>query len=370
VPLATAPDARDGARTTFEHFDETHRFTLPRLKQAHRTMLANLPKRLLADPWALETTTAYTPGESSVAEDTRTYARQVIEGAKADSRLFFFHRQASDAHNIDTPAGLRAAVEEAAGPTAPWRDIDGIVEQWQDPTADRPYLERVWLNRSVQASRQAFDVNRWRELAQPDAVIPEGELVTLGFDGARFHDATALVATAVESGLQSMVGLWEPTGKGEWETPEQEVDAAIAEAFERWSIWRLYADPYWFEGWLAAWSGRYGSDKVISWRTNRLQQMAYALKAFDTAIHSAEISHDGNEALTRHIGAACRRETQFRDDAGARLWVIEKERPDSPFKIDAAMAAVLSWRARLDALSAGATKPTPQWHGIYIPVKS
>jgi anti-sigma regulatory factor (Ser/Thr protein kinase) len=42
VPLATAPDSRDGARTTFQVFDETHRFTLPRLRQAHQTMLANL----------------------------------------------------------------------------------------------------------------------------------------------------------------------------------------------------------------------------------------------------------------------------------------------------------------------------------------
>jgi hypothetical protein len=44
VPLASAPDARDGARTTFQHFDETHRFTLPRLVRAHQTMLANIPE--------------------------------------------------------------------------------------------------------------------------------------------------------------------------------------------------------------------------------------------------------------------------------------------------------------------------------------
>src|SRR5690606_6463961 len=40
VSLASAPDARDGARTTFQVFDETHRFVLPRMKRAHRTMLA------------------------------------------------------------------------------------------------------------------------------------------------------------------------------------------------------------------------------------------------------------------------------------------------------------------------------------------
>ena len=68
VALAAAPDARDGARTTFQHFDETHRFTLPRLMRAHQTMLANIPKRRGADAWTLETTTAPEPGTGSVAE--------------------------------------------------------------------------------------------------------------------------------------------------------------------------------------------------------------------------------------------------------------------------------------------------------------
>jgi hypothetical protein len=45
VSLASSTDARDGARTTFQVFDETHRMSMPRLKSAHRTMLANIPKR-------------------------------------------------------------------------------------------------------------------------------------------------------------------------------------------------------------------------------------------------------------------------------------------------------------------------------------
>jgi phage terminase large subunit-like protein len=90
VALATAPDARDGARTTFQHFDETHRFTLPRLVQAHRAMLANIPKRRLADAWSLETTTAPEPGTGSVAEATMNYAKAVAVGTITDSRLFFY----------------------------------------------------------------------------------------------------------------------------------------------------------------------------------------------------------------------------------------------------------------------------------------
>ena len=353
VSLASAPDARDGARTTMQVFDETHRFTLPRLKQAHRTMLANIPKRKLSDAWSLETTTAPAPGEGSVAEDTMDYARQVRDGKIADSRLFFFHRQASDNHDLTTPEGVRAAVIEASGPVAEWSDIDGIIEQWRDPTADRTYLERVWLNRLVRSADRAFDAEQWRALAQPQDV-PDGDLITLGFDGSRYNDATGIIATHVTSGYQWVVGVWEkPFGLDTWEVPVNEVEAAVKAVFERWDVWRMYADPPYWETWVAKWAGEFGAERVMEWWTNRTKAMAYAIKSFANAITSGELTHDGSPAYARHIGNAVRRELTLRDDTGATLWTMYKERPDSPHKIDLAMAGVLSWEARCDAIAAG-----------------
>jgi hypothetical protein len=353
VSLASAPDARDGARTTFQVFDETHRFTLPRLKQAHRTMLANIPKRKLSDAWSLETTTAPAPGEGSVAEDTMDYARQVHDGKIADSRLFFFHRQASDAHDLTTPEGVRAAVIEASGPVAEWSDIDGIIEQWRDPTADRTYLERVWLNRLVRSADRAFDAEQWRAIVEPQEV-PDGALITLGFDGSRYNDATGIVATDIASGYQWVVGVWEkPFGIGEWEVPVSEVEAAVAEAFGRYDVWRMYADPPYWETWVAKWAGDFGAERVMEWWTNRTKAMAYAIKSFANAITSGELTHDGNPAYARHIGNAVRRVLTLRDDTGQNLWTMYKERPDSPHKIDLAVCGVLSWEARCDAIAAG-----------------
>ena len=355
ISLASSPDARDGARTTFQVADETHRWTLPRLKAAHRTMMANLPKRKLSDAWMLEVTTAPAPGEGSVAEDTMDYARQVADGKIADSRLFFFHRQAGDKHDLTTDDGVRAAVLEASGPVAEWSDIDGIIEQWRDPTADRTYLERVWLNRLVRSSDKAFDAERWRELAQPGTVIDDGELITLGFDGSRYHDATAIVGTHVQSGHQWLLGLWEhPHGIDNWEVPEAEVEECVAAAFARWDVWRMYCDPPYWETHVAKWAGQYGEKRVLNWWTNRYKPMAYAIKAYANAMTAGELTHDGSTAFQRHIGNACRRPLAMRDETGAPLWVMQKERPDSPHKIDAAMAGCLSWEARCDALTAGA----------------
>lgn len=356
VSLSSSPNARDGARTTFSVLDETHWWTLPRLKQAHQTMMANLPKRKLADAWALEVTTAPELGGGSVAEDTMEYARAVSEGRAKEARLFYFHRQASDEHDLTTEEGARAAIIEASGPAAAWRDIDAIVELWRDPTTDRTFWERVWCNRLVKSSQKAFDVEVWRALRAGKNPVRDGDLIVLGFDGAQFHDATGIVATHVESGYQWSVGVWEcPFGReGDWQVPTDEVDDAVAVVFERYEVWRMYADPPYWQSWVAKWAGRYGEERVIEWWTNRRKPMCYALESFHTSMTDGAISHEGNEVLTRHIGNAYRHNLPQRDEQGKPLWLIRKERADSPHKIDLAMAAVLSWEARKDAIAAGA----------------
>jgi phage terminase large subunit-like protein len=353
VALAGAPSARDGALTTFEHFDETWHWSLPRLQRAHVTMLANLPKRLLADPWALETSTIYVPGEDSVAERTAAYAKEVNEGKISDPRLFYFHRQASDGYDLNDAAQLRAAVTEAAGPTAPWRDIEGICDQWQDPGADREYLERVYLNRPVATAAQAFNATAWQAAAR-DYRVEEGARITLGFDGSISDDATALIATELASGFQWPIGIWEkPPGRAEWTVDKEGVDAKVHAAFDEFEVARMYADPSKWDSWIADWAGEFGAKRVTAWPTTLYRKTATALKAYANAIDAGEVTHNGDVAFARHIGNAQRNVQPYRDDDGSPLWLIQKDRPGSPNKIDAAMAGMLSWRARLDALAAG-----------------
>lgn len=358
VPLASAPSARDGARTTFQHFDETHRFILDRLRKAHGTMLNNIPKRFRADAWSFETTTSPAPGERSVAEQTMEYAKQVAEGKVTDSRLYYYHLQASDHHDLSTPEGLRAAVLEASGADAEWSDIDGILSLVQDPEADFSYWERVWLNRPVRAADRAFNVEQWKALLKEDYQIPAGALVTLGFDGSRRQDSTAIVATEVETGFQAVVGKWERpvvVDKDQpWEVPQDEVEAAMAAAFERWNVFRLYADPPYWETTVATWSGTYGEERVVLWLTRQWRKMADAIRGFHNAIIDGELSHDGDAAYARHIGNAYKRVLPMRDEDGRSVWIIQKERSDSPNKIDIGIAGILSWQARRDALTLGA----------------
>ncbi len=354
VSLSSSPNARDGARTTFQVADETHWWTSRRLLQAHQTMMANLPKRKEADAWALEVTTAPEPGQGSVAEGAMEYARAIKEGRVKDARFFYYHRQADESHLLDTPEDIRAAVLEASGIAAGWRDIDAIVAMAQDPTTDMSYFDRVYCNRLVKSSLKAFDVREWETLAKKDYKVADKALITLGFDGAMFHDSVALVGTEIDTGFQFKLGLWEcPYGKKDWQAPVDDIVEAVEAAFERWNVWRMYADPQYWLSYIAQWAGKYGKEKIVEWYTNRYNQMCYAIEAYDTAIKGKTLSHDGSAAFMRHLGNCFKKELNRHDEQGKKLWVIQKERGDSPNKIDLTMAAILSWKARLDAVALG-----------------
>lgn len=354
VSLASSPNSRDGARTTWQLIDESHRWDSTRLIRAHRTMMANLPKRPIAEPWMLEITTAYSPGDGSVAESTMNYAREIEAGIIEDPRLFFFHRQASDGYDLSKRSDVKKAVIEASGPVADWSDIDGIVEQWDDPTADETYLERVWLNRPVMASKVAFNLDAWDENEDTEFQPREGDLITIGFDGSKWIDATAVVATHVETGFQWLAGLWEcPPGEENFEIPFSEVDLVISELFKKYKVFRMYADPPYWQSAVATWAGRYGDKVVFEWWTNRMRVMSYAIKSYADAIASGELLHGGDKHLRRHLANSVRKNLKIKDEDGKFLWVIYKETHQTPHKIDAAMASILSWEARKDAVSAG-----------------
>lgn len=364
VALANAPDQADGDRTTFQHKDETHRWVLPRHKETDQITRFNLLKRPLSDPWELSTTTMYQPGEGSVAEGTHDYAKTVASGEVTNSRLFYFHRQASPKWDLADRDQRVSAITEASGISAEWSDIDGIANQWDDPDADLTLLERVWTNRPVHGATQAFDAERWKHLFRKGYTIPPGAAVTAGFDGSRYWDATALAITEITTGHQHLFRVWArpdlPDGV-EWEVPLDQVNQAIDDLFADFDVWRMYADPSKWHGPLATWAGRYGDKRVVSWEPTRTVQQGRALRAYRSAMMAGELTHDGNPIFAAHIGNAHKRYLSQRDEDGEALWVIQKERPKSPHKIDAAQAGCWSWWARLEAIAEGLlNRPEPE----------
>ncbi|HEX5592034.1 MAG TPA: hypothetical protein VFX35_01660, partial [Solirubrobacterales bacterium] len=177
--------------------------------------------------------------------------------------------------------------------------------------------------------------------------------VVLGVDGARFRDGFAIVGTEIASGFQWNVGIWERPldADPDYEHPVNEIDAAMSEAMDRFNVQRVYIDPQWIDHLLTLWTQRWG-ELIFKWETHRNRPMATAVANFASALKAGDLSHDGDETLAQHIGNARRKSLKILGDAdGKPLWVIEKERSDSPKKMDGAMAAVISWQARGDTMS-------------------
>ena len=341
--------SRLGQRVTFVPQDETGIW----FKQNGMTKVAETQRRGLAGMGgrAEETTNAWDPTEESVAQRTAQSKRPDI---------FRIHPSPPDSLSYRNKRERRKIHKQVyAG--CDWINIDAIeAEAAELLETDPAQAERFFGNRVVSGSGKAFDAEKWDELADSGHQVPDEALVVLGVDGARFVDALAVVATEVETGFQWPVGIWErpESAPEDYEHPMDEVDGAVSEATERFSVWRIYIDPGSSTGniepLVEKWMGRWGEKHVVKWLMNRPKQTAQAIAGYTAALNTAELSHDGDPDFSRHIKNAVKWPTNAKDEYGRKLYVIGKDRPDSAEKMDGAAAGALSWEARGDAIAADA----------------
>lgn len=319
---------------------------------------------------SIESPNAFQPGEGSVAEESAAYASQIVEGRVRDDGLLYDHREApADTDLGDRESllsGLRHAYGDSAIEAGGWVDLERIVAEIWDPATDPMDARRYYLNQVIAASDAWITSPEWLACAAVDAVVHDGAAVTLGFDGSRGRvkgkaDATALIGCRVRDGHLFEIGarsVWEPGphDSQDWAPPVAEIDAAVQLAFRKYNVVGFFADPS--AGWsehIARWEARYGSrlrvkasqrQPISAWPAGKHTSAIEAVRTLGLAIVNGECTHDGSSALTRHVLNARRR--QIRSG-----YLLYKAYPDSPDKIDAAYAAVMAWRARLDAVSMG-----------------
>jgi hypothetical protein len=362
VPSTASSASKDGGKETFAVFDETHLYTLPDLRQMYRTVRRNLGKRKGASAWSLETSTMYAPGELSVAEATHGLAVDIREGKTRKSRLLFDHREAPENVDLADEAQVVAALREVYGPFADVMDLRRIMDEILDPRNPVSDSLRYFFNLRTSTADAWVQHHEWASCTDATRVVADGDVVTLGFDGSSGRtrgtaDSTALVGVRVSDGHMFDVRVWEqPPGVAglDWEPPRLEVDAELRAAFARLTVVGFYADPSGWTDEVAGWQAEFGrklrvrktANDPIRWKTNQHTAWADSLKAVHDAMVTNKLSHDGSSVLTRHFLNARRRATP-------QGYTIGKENPESPNKIDAAVAGTYAWRARLDALAMG-----------------
>jgi phage terminase large subunit-like protein len=355
--------SKDGGKETFAVADETHLYVLKELKRMFETMSRNLSKRKQAEPWLLQTSTAYRPGEMSVFEDTLTAWRK----KELSARVLVDHREAKGKIDIANYEHTIKQLNYVYGASVPWQDMDRKWRDMNDPrkcpdeeTAARYYLNRplssqdAWIPAAIvekqDASQPATDEDP-RE--RPPVEVPAGEAIALGFDGSLNDDSTVLIGCRMSDGFLFPIGIWaKPTGPAGmwWEVPRSEVLEAIRQAFKDYTVARLYADPHEWRTDIEAIEQEFG-ETVVPWATSRYVPMAAALDRLHVDLKTGQAWHSGDPVFMEHF-----RNAYVKKRGPHRL--IGKENPNSERKIDSVVGASLAYEARADAIADGWKPPT------------
>lgn len=363
VPSTAAAASKDGGKETWTDFDETHLYITPELRRMYATVRRNMTKRKAAEPWSLETSTMYAPGEGSVAEATHNLAKSINAGKVRRPRLLFDHREGPDVDVVnDDRRKVRSAIAEAYGPAAAWMDLDRKVDEARDPRNDVADTKRYSLNRRASGRSKAVDAQRWDKLADAVRVVANGERVGAGFDGSISQDATALVLctadrhlfvpTYVNTDGEVLPTVWVRPEKAprDWRMPRLEIVSAWAQVFDRYDVGRWLGDPPKWQTEQEVLADEHGDEIVLFFDTNQPKRMSGACDRFTTALNDPEspLSHDGNVLLRSHVLAMVRKKAYVRredDDDGRTRYVFTKG--EDARKIDAGVGAVLALEAAM-----------------------
>lgn len=350
--VTSSPRALEGGRPTFILKNETHHWI--RSNEGHEMSAVIARNAAKIGSRVLAISNAHAPGEDSDAERDWEAWRKIDQGLSPTTGMLYDSLEAPEDTDLEDEHQLIETLIAVRGDSV-WVDPVRLVEEIRDTRTTPAMARRFYLNQIRADEDKPFRIARFEELKRSGYIPAKGATITLGFDGSLTRDHTALIGTEVETGHQFVAGYWEPEPNqaGDIEIPFAQVDETVAYCFAQWRVWRMYADPYKWGTYLAKWAGLYGSDKVVSWATTTYRKMAHSLAQYRAAIEGGDLTHDGDPRFVAAIANAHKLMMAFRDDDDELMWVIQKERPDSPLKIDAAVAADLSWQARQDAVASG-----------------
>jgi len=373
VPSTSGDASKDGGKESASVADETHLYILKKHRAMYGTVSRNTGKRKEAEPLMLDTTTAWQPGELSVAEQAADrYAHMPIEEAVAKRGILYDHRQGDEPKRFNDDRSLKKALRSGYGEAAAWMDFDRIVRLIRDAEDPEGDAYRYWLNRPRAAASHWLEPSEIQAVIDTDIEPKMGDPVAAGFDGSLSDDHTTLWLCDAVGNLHA-VGIWaQPEDwprDEEWEVPKSEVTDAVRWIAENFNLTRLYGDPPFFQSEMGEWAEEFGTKKIREWWTNRDTPMAVACGALRTAIRQEDLKINPEPILTDgqtrrgkpiavwHFENARTRKVRIKlDDKAEEAYVVRKERPRSPLKIDSTPACVLARKAWHDATKEGEMK--------------
>lgn len=368
-PATTSARSRLGEPMTMVTITESHLFTL---QGGHRRVCGAVKRNVAGmDGRWLELTNAWDPTEGSEAQvtaesdDGRVYV-DTVESARVDDL--------EDEETLYTE--LLRQYGDSAREHGGWVNIKGRimheVRSSRHLEADR---RRFFLNEIVVGESVFVDPVRWDLQARPDETLGAKEPIALGFDGSKYRDATALIASRISDGRLFELRIWErpEDAPRDWRVPSDKVDAFVREVFGAYVVVCMFADPYRWQDYIDTWSQEFGDERVVEFPTNQEQRMDRAIERFTTAFNNYEITHDDSPMMTRHFENAVlvkggRKKPRPGEEETLTTHYLKMAKRGDGMLIDAAVAGVLAHEARAHAIEHGlmpeeAPVPFAAWGG-------
>lgn len=311
---------------------------------------------------------AHIPGNDTVGEKAYDAWQDVESGKAVDTGVLYDALEAPADTPLseipsrkEDPEGYEAGVQKlregllVARGDSVWLPIEEILMSCLDVRKSVSESRRAFLNQ-VNAHEDSWIAPAEWNRCLPDGGVPpleKGDRVTLGFDGSKSDDWTALVACRVSDGALFLIKHWNPERYPNEEVPREDVDATVRSMKERYDVVGFRADVKEFESHVDQWSVHFKRSLQVNATPGhpvafdmRGQTKRFALdcERFVDAVLEQDLLHDGNPTLRSHVLNARRHPTIY--DAIS----IRKASKDSGKKIDAAVCAVLAFGARQDFL--------------------
>lgn len=370
--VTSSSTALEGAEATFVVKDELEHWTPSKGgPELSATLDDNVAK---SGARSLGTCNAWVPGRGSVAEtDYEAWVLQQEGRTRGETKMLYDCILPEPGVDMADGESLKPALERLYE-DCDWKkpheldpldpndlravpgskpDVRAIIRRIWDPKAKPDDSERKYLNRPV-ASEDAWTKKElWQLLHDPTRVIEDGEKITLGFDGSKSNDATALVGCALSDGHVFTIGTWEPrVGEITGHVNVADVDRAVQMAFDRWDPVGFFGDVAEWESFVKIeWRERYqhrlkvwavgGKDpQPIAWdMRNVIKEFTLAAELTLAEINDGGFTHDGNPVLGRHVTNA----TNYPNRWGMS---ISKETRMSSKKIDTCVAMIIARHVR------------------------
>lgn len=340
VPVTSAARSKLGQPFTCAIADESGLYTpqsgVLNTWQTIRRAVAGMQGR------TIELTNPWDPMEDSAAQQAyQSRARDIFK---------FYERPPLDWDY--TKKADRSKIHRFVYASSPWVDpkaIDAEVDELME--TDPTQAERFFGNRLVQGKGSYLTEKVWDRQTRDTQPEPGCE-IALGFDGSRSGDWTAIRAETVDGlrftptyGPDQRPTVWTPEEWPEGRIPRGEVDAAVAELMDRYTVQRFYCDPRHWETQIDHWEQLYGDYVVVQWPTNSITRMFAALVRFREDLAEGLTTHTPDE--TAKLCALHARKVAKPGDK----FILGK--PAEHMKIDVLMADILAHEAAADEHAEG-----------------